>query len=374
MNIYPVRWFVDPKLCDMDDLVRVTKCLLKHVEAMNQILAKNTAAQLQFAAASLGAPTIAPRTSNQVPRSGYEFWIEVADLADSRGAACLTPAADGSAHLLVSWGSVKDPFDPTAGADRDVQMTLHELGHNFIGGGRERKFGLAFDDPTGVVPIMRMDIRAATDWRRSYGCHNDPMFKTLEDWKDLQFITAHARAINGEFRPFAFPLPEIENIVVHAPTGSRVRVWRVMVAGDVSLNVCEQYVDETVGLGGSITFGWRTNLNSWDNTWRKLVVETPARTLRGQWLFQWQIDEVALTGASEYDIVVPDVPVPPLVEFPPVPSSDPIPVAKRVDWGTAHLKLAERIEIHARDLLETAACLRSLAQIERLNVEAPSRN
>lgn len=192
-----------------------------------------------------------------------------------------------------------------------THVCIHEAAHNFavaIGEDYDRS---QIDDPTGVDPLVPVDVNNPRDilWSRLSDYASDPMLHLAPRGR---FSDHNARVISGSYRtsqampPFA-PLDQCRVLVTQDPfediddpllndlrhdpmRGARVRIWSV----DSRNPSCVLLVDATTDDSGVIPFTWPANPHTNDSVLVKCHAD--GYTPSAGWLTQPDLESAGMDG------------------------------------------------------------------------------
>lgn len=277
------KFYLDPALVPDINFAKIV--LVKYVNDMNFILAKNTSRRLMFNPETDIILTSTQPHSNQaappLPVEGFEIWayaIHTDYLVSYGGYAGID---DGGAGVLagLKWTKLYDPeaLMPAEVADYWAQINnmLHELAHVFGAGYGEYYKLMTIQDTTEVSPLLNINILDQNDpfWSDKPDFMTDPLLRnaaqnnmpgqfdnheSLLDFVEYSKLTA--TIINNNYRNEA-PAVDLSKINIHVVSAAdelplddvKINIWSV---GGSSPYPTQLMVDDFTNAAGELSFAW----------------------------------------------------------------------------------------------------------------------
>ena len=281
------KFYLDPLL--VTDLDFVKESLVKYIQDINFVLAKNTNRQLSFdpeTGVVITDKKPHDGKGNNLPSQGYEVWAHVtfSDHSYSYG-GYVSFNANGEAVLAgLNWEKVYNPDQLEENSDemRDywiqIDHMLHEFAHIF-GAGMSEYYSLAtVDDTTGVEPMLNIRLSDSNDtyWKYKDDYFTDPLLHNIYGNTNLgsptdrtallqtiQFSSLTAAIISGDYRypSLTPPFPDIKKIIMRvlekdtlSPIpDARVMIWKIK---SVPPYEVELLVNSLTNKSGELVFSW----------------------------------------------------------------------------------------------------------------------
>lgn len=247
MREHVIKFYLDPAL--VPDVEFAKTVLVKYVDDMNTVLAKNTVRRFVFdPETGLVLTASKPHTdsgTNPLPTDGFEIWVvaKYTDRALSYGGYAGMDKSGAGVLAGFNWTRIYNPetLSSTQTLDYIVQINnmLHELGHVF-GAGIGEYYSLAtVNDTTAAEPLQNIRLSDSSDgyWSDKPDFLVDPLLRLVrassrEEFLSIaQFSSLTASVLNNSFRnglpaliPYAVQVLDSDGMPVPDAT---VKVWNV---------------------------------------------------------------------------------------------------------------------------------------------------
>ena len=276
------KFYLDPALVPDMDFAKTV--LIKYVNDMNFILAKNTSRRLVFDPETGIILTVTQPHSNQaappLPVDGFEIWASAMHTDYQTSYGGYAGIDDGGAGVLagLKWTGLYDPDQllPNQVVDYWTQINnmLHELAHVFGAGHGEYYKLSTIQDTTGVSPLLNVNILDLNDpfWSDKPDFMADPLLKNASQNDILglpanrdnllnfvEFSDLTATILNNDYRNEAptVDLSQIKIKVVSADglplEAANISIWSVVGGSPYQTQLM---VEGSTNVAGELSFAW----------------------------------------------------------------------------------------------------------------------
>jgi len=259
-----IKFYLDPVL--VTNLEFAKTVLPKYVADMNTVLAKNTDRVLLFdPETDIILTAVKPQTNSAhspLPTEDFEIWAHVTRTSEQTSYNGYAGMDISGAGVLAGlfWTRLYNPdsLSATAAQDYMIQLNnmLHELAHVFNAGLGEYYNLTYIEDPTGVAPLLNIDLNDPGDafWNLKRDFVEDPLLQLAsantrnEYLASVRYSNLTAAVISGDYRN---GIPSFERFTVqvldengNSVPSANIKVWSVAGVSNNSQLVFDGLSDE----------------------------------------------------------------------------------------------------------------------------------